>query len=140
MSNRHFHLRLNATYQGSENKIEDLTVEVLHENEWEPLDLNILSPGFLMFITALFNCQHLYMRANSAERDLILSSANGEMQVETTEDWKILDVLVSFSAKLNSGSPKDDDLDYITDRMRHCPVSTNLPQQVNFKNSVQFER
>lgn len=140
MSIRHFHLRLNSTYQGSENKIENLTVEVFHENEWELLDLNLKSPGFLMYITALFNCQHLYMRTNSAERDLILSSTSGDMQLEASEDWEIIDVLVSFHTKLISGSPTDDDLDYITDRMRHCPVSINLPQQVDFKNSVHFER
>ncbi len=31
MSDRHFQLRLHASYEGDENKIRDLQVEVLHD-------------------------------------------------------------------------------------------------------------
>lgn len=139
MSDRNFHLRLNATYQSDENKIDDLTVEVLHDNDWENLDLNIRSPGFLLFINGLFSCQHLYMRTNSAERKVVLSSSTGDMKVLASENWEIRDVEVSFNAQINTGKPTQDDLNYITERMHHCPVSTNLPASLRLKISINYE-
>lgn len=139
MNDRHFHLKLDATYTDSKNEVNDLNLEVLHEGEWEALDLGILSPGFLLYINALFSCQHLYMRTNCAERDLVLESAHGELQVDTRENWEITEIDVLFNARLQSGNPRQDDLDYITERMRHCPVSTNLPAQVKLNISVNLE-
>jgi hypothetical protein len=139
MTNRQFHLRLNASYQGSDNTLDDLSVEVLNKDEWEALDLNIRSAGFLLFINGLFSCQHLYMRTNSAECDLQLGSSSGELFVETDENWEITQAQVSFVARLVSGEASDDDLEYIIERMHHCPVSTNLPESVLLQVSVTYE-
>lgn len=139
MNNRYFNLRLSCSYKGVENKINDLSVEILKDDNWETLDLSIRSPGFLQFVSALFSCQHLYMRTNSAERGLILTSATGDIKVETGEFWDILNASISFLAKLKSGTPTDDDLNYITDRMTHCPVSTNIAKHIKIKNAVHFE-
>lgn len=138
MSNRHFHLRLSCSYQTDENKIKDLTIEVLHDNQWETLDLDIRSPGFLLYINALFSCQHLYMRANSAECNLILESSTGEIQVEAGEFWGLENVKVSFNAKVKSGTVTENDIKYITERMTHCPVSTNLPKNIQMDIAVNF--
>jgi hypothetical protein len=138
MNDRYFHLRLDATYQGNENKIDDLSVEVLHGNKWEVLSLDIRSPGFLLFINGLFSCQHLYMRTNSAERNIQLLSASGEMKVVAGENWDIEEVQVSFKAKILQGQLAGDDLDYIVERMHHCPVSTNLPDQLPLKILVTY--
>ena len=139
MGNRYFHLRLTCTYKGDKNDVNDLAIEVLNDDKWETLDLSIRSPGFLQFVNALFSCQHLYMRINSAERGLILTSATGEIQVETGEFWDITNASITFHAKLKSGTPTEDDLDYITDRMTHCPVSTNIAKHIKIKNAVHFE-
>lgn len=137
MSDRHFHLKLDATYIEAENKVDDLNLQVLHEGIFEPLnDLGIRSPGFLLFINALFSCQHLYMRTNCAERALVLESTQGELQVNTSETWEIKDIDVLFNGQLKSGSPSQDDLNYITERMRHCPVSTNLPAHIKLNIKV----
>lgn len=138
MSNRHFHLRLHSSYQTDENEIKDLAIEVLHDNQWETLALNIRSPGFLLFINALFSCQHLYMRANSAECNLLLESSTGEIQVEAGEFWDLKKITVSFNAKVSSGTVTENDIKYITERMTHCPVSTNLPKNLNMSISVEF--
>jgi len=138
MSARHFNLKLQATYSGSENKIDDLELQVLHDDEWEPLKLDISSPGFLLFINGLFSCQHLYMRTNSAERDLVLLSSHGEMKIIAGEFWDIQQAEVSFDARLLSGEPSEDDLAYIIERMHHCPVSANLPERIKLKISVNF--
>jgi hypothetical protein len=139
MGNRYFHLRLTCTYKGDKNDVNDLAIEVLNNDKWETLDLSIRSPGFLQFVNALFSCQHLYMRVNSAERGLILISATGEIQVETGEFWDIRNASITFHAKLKSGTPTEDDLNYITDRMTHCPVSTNIAKHIKIKNAVYFE-
>ena len=138
MSSRHFHLRMVCTYQTDKNDINDLAVEVMHDGKWETLDLSIRSPGFLMYINALFSCQHLYMRTNSAECNLILESSTGELQVEAGEFWNLKDINVSFKARIKSGTATESNIQYISERMTHCPVSTNLPESVNMDISVDF--
>jgi len=140
MSDRHFHLRLKSTYIDDKNEIEDLTVECLNDDKWEPLDLSVRSPGFLLFINGLFSCQHLYMRTNSAERNLVLESATGEMTIIAGEFWDIKDATITFQTKLKSGSPTQDDINYITERMKHGPVSSNLPDNLQINNSVHFDK
>ena len=136
MSNRHFHLRMQATYENNENKVDNLNLNIFNEGEWETLELSIRSPGFLLYTNALFSCQHLYMRSNCAERDLVLESSEGELKVVTSEIWEILDIQVSFNGKLKSGIPNQDAMDYIIGRMHHCPVSTNLPKHIPLAVSV----
>lgn len=140
MNDRHFHLRLRCTYASSKNKIEHLAVEIRENNQWEMLDLSVRSAGFLLFISGLFSCQHLYMRTNSTERNLVLESATGELQMVTSEFWNIKDIIVKFNAKLRSGSPTEDDINYITGRMKHCPVSTNLPDSIQIKKFIHFDK
>ena len=138
MSTRHFHLRLKASYQNEKNTLDELRVEVLNKGQWEVVDLSIRSPGFFIYINGLFSCQHLYMRTNAAERNLSLASARGEMRLNANQQWQIQDIEVSFTAKLGSGTPSEDDLAYIRERMHHCPASSNLPDSVDLQNSVVF--
>lgn len=138
MKPRHFQLRLNCTYQGSNNEIDTLQLEVLKDNAWEELELGIRSPGFLLFINGLFSCQHLYMRTNCAERSLILQSARGELTIETDEFWRITDSNATFDAVLRSGQPTADDTSYILERMKNCPVSSNISERIPFNNTVRF--
>jgi hypothetical protein len=139
MTDKQFHLRLTASYKDAVNDLQDLTVEVQKEDQWENLELDIYSPGFLLFINGLFSCQHLYMRTNAAECDVQLESATGELYIETDENWEIKRAEVAFVAKLRSGEVTDENLDYIIERMHHCPVSSNLPEQLLLQVSVRFE-
>lgn len=138
MSNRHFHLRMSSSYQTDKNEIKDLEIDVWHDNQWETLELGIRSPGFLLYINALFSCQHLYMRANSAECHLILESSRGELKVEAGEFWNLIHVSVAFEVKLKAGTATEENISYIKERMTHCPVSTNLPQNINMDISVNY--
>jgi hypothetical protein len=138
MSDRHFHLKLHSTYETDENKVKDLAIEVLNNGQWEPLDLGIRSPGFLLYINALFSCQHLYMRANSAECGIELDSADGELLVDTDEGWHLKNITVHFDAHIRRGTPTQANLDYINERLYHCPVSSNLPPDVPMKSTVDF--
>ena len=138
MNKRHFHLRLSCTYLNAKNEIDALQLDVLKDGKWESLDLNTRSPGFLLFINGLFSCQHLYLRSNCAERSLILKSVNAELQVETSEIWEITAANASFEAVLQSGQPSENDISYILERMKHCPVSTNLRETIPLNNTVRF--
>ena len=138
MTDRHFHLRLSCNYKTDKNDVTDLAVEIWLDDEWKTLHLNVNSPGFLLLVYGLFSCQHLYMRINSAERNLILDSASGELKLTADEFWNIKKVKVNFKAKLKSGKPSDDDIDYIIDRMGHCPVSSNIPDDIDKKSTVIF--
>ena len=86
--NKHiFNLRIAADYGTTENDIISLEVQVLNESEWEILDLNTMTPGFLIYVYAIFTCQHMFLRTNGTERKLAFTSSVGELLVETSEDW-----------------------------------------------------
>ncbi len=126
MSERRFQLRLACRYQQPDNTVSELTVEIFDDEAWKPLELDLLSPGFQMFLSAAFSCQHLYFRTNCAERGLALASAEGELEVATDREWVIQRMQVSFAGRLASGIPTREAIDYIAERMGHCPVSANL--------------
>lgn len=138
MTRHIFNLRLSATYESSENDVATLEVQALSEDGWEPLDLNITTPGFLVYVYSLFTCQHLFLRTNSTERDLVLASSRGEILVETSEDWHLENVDVKFDVNLVSGDAKEDNIDYIVSRMKQCPVSKNLPSNFHARTYIAF--
>ena len=131
MNDRHFQMRLYGQYQVPENSVASLRVEIFAGEEWQMFDLNSGSSGFLIFVYAVLNCQHMYMRLNCAERGLLLDSAEGFIHVITTEDWLLSDLRVEFTGKLRAGTPTQDDIDNIVDRMENCPVSRNLNYKVS---------
>jgi hypothetical protein len=126
MNERHFQMRLNGRYQEPENSVASLRVEIFAGEEWQVFDLNSGSAGFLILVYSILNCQHMYLRLNCVERGLLLDSGEGFIHVITTEDWVLSDMRVEFTGKLRSGTPTQDDLDYVIDRMEHCPVTRNL--------------
>ncbi len=140
MPDKNFHLRLACNYKTDKNDVTDLAVEIWTDGEWKTLHLSTKSPGFLLLVYGLFSCQHLYMRTNSAERNLILESATGELKLTAGEFWNIQSVDVTFNVKLKSGQPSDDDVAYIIDRMGHCPVSSNISADIDKKSTIHFEQ
>jgi uncharacterized OsmC-like protein len=130
MAKHIFNLRLSATYESSENDLATLDVQVLSDDGWEPLDLNTMTPGFLVYVYSIFTCQHLFLRTNSTERELVLASSKGEILVEASEDWRLEKVDVKFDVNLISGDANQDNIDYIVSRMQQCPVSKNLPTNI----------
>ena len=138
MTDRYFHLRMSCNYETDKNDVTDLNVEISIDNEWKTLHLSTKSPGFLLLVYGLFSCQHLYMRTNCAERNIVLESATGELKLSAGEFWNIQKVEASFNANLKSGNPSEDDIRYIIDRMGHCPVSSNIPDDIDKKSSVIF--
>ena len=126
MIEREFSMRLTGTYEGDSNTIGRLEVDQRIDGAWQPLELGTSSPGFDIFVYSLFTCQHMYFRANCAERGLVLDSAEGSIFIGTRNDWKIETLQVSFSGLLCRGKASQDDIDYIVSRMKQCPVSRNL--------------
>ena len=138
MSKHIFNLSMAATYGPSENEITSLEVKVLNDNEWEILELNTKTPGFLIYVYSIFTCQHMFLRTNGTERDLAYTSSQGKLLVEASEDWLLEKVDVRFNVNLASGEANDDNHDYIVSRMKQCPVSKNLPQNIDIHTSVEF--
>jgi len=119
-------MRLKSRHEGADNAIVDLEAEVLTAGGWAPLDLGLRSPGFLIFVYSAFMCQHMYMRVNAAERALLLDEVKGTFFLEAAGDWHIRDACATFEGTLRSGTPRGEDIDYIRERMRVCPVSRNI--------------
>ena len=126
MSERNFNMRLKSTYEGDTNTIASLEVEHRVKGEWQPLDLDIASPGFDIFVYAVFTCQHRFFHVNCAERKLVLNSAEGNIVIGADKDWNMETLQVHFSGQLGSGQASPDDIDYIVSRMQQCPVSRNI--------------
>lgn len=136
MGQRNFRLRLSSRYGEKDNAIESLQVAHFHDGEWAPFELGVTTPGFLIFVYAIFTCQHLYLRANAAENGLALDSASGAIEVTTSEAWQVEEIRVDFDCRLRNGEASDETIDYIISRMEACPVSLNLRQDLTFKTSV----
>ena len=139
MSKHIFNLRLSAAYESSDNKLASLDVQVLGDDGWVPLDLNTMTPGFLIYVYSMFTCQHLYLRTNAAERDLTLATARGEILVEASEDWFLEKVDVKFKLELAAGEADAAAIDYIISRMKQCPVSKNLPPDIDILTRVDID-
>ena len=136
MSERTFNMRLKSTYEGTTNTIASLAVEHRVKEEWQTLDLGITSPGFDIFVYAVFTCQHLYFRSNCAERKLLLNSAEGDIIIGADRDWNMETLQVHFSGRLGSGQASQDDIDYIVARMQQCPVSRNIREAPDAEATV----
>ena len=80
----------------------------------------------------------MFLRTNATERKLAFKSSRAELMVEASEDWLLEKVYVKFFVKLAAGEANDDDTDYIVSRMQQCPVSKNLPQDIDIDTSVEF--
>ena len=136
MSERTFNMRMKTIYAGNTNAIEIIEVDHKVNDQWQPLDLGVTSPGFDIFVYAVFTCQHMYFRVNCAERNLELRSAQGSIVIGTDHDWNMDTLQVHFSGKLRSGQASPDDIDYIVSRMRQCPVSINLQEVSNAESTI----
>jgi uncharacterized OsmC-like protein len=128
LSERNFSMRMRSTYEGDNNAVASLDVEHQLEGRWQPFEIGLGAPGFDIFVYAVLACQHLYFRANCAERGLMLGSAEGTIRISADADWKMETLQVQFSGRLASGRAGQDDIDYIVARMEQCPVSRNLRQ------------
>lgn len=138
MNMKTFELRLQSLYQGPENGIRRMAVQLRRGVSWDPFEINNLSPGFEIYCYAMLTCQHTFFRLNCAERGLLLSRTDGEVTLVTDEDWHLQSVAARMQASLQSGQPNDDDVAYIQSRMLACPVSKNLPEGVDAKAEVLF--
>jgi hypothetical protein len=136
MNERRFRLRLSCRYEDPDNSIADLKVEVLASERWEALDLGLRTPGFLMLVYTILTCQHTYLRTNCAEKGIGLHSASGSVDLVADEDWFIQKLHIHFDARLRSGSPTRQEVDYIVERMMQCPVSKNLKTVPDIRTAV----
>jgi hypothetical protein len=126
MPQHQFEMRLSCRYQGADNTPVDPVFELMTEQGPEPFALGFSTPGFLVFVYAVLNCQHLYLRVNAAERGHRLSEAVGHLRIATDADWRMQRLAVHFDLRTAGSTPDAGDLDYFKERMRACPVSVNL--------------
>jgi len=136
VTKRHINMRLKCRYESDKNTISRLEVEHETGGEWKALDLDASTPGFDIFVYAMFHCQHTYFRINCAERGLLLDSAEGDIRVSADEDWKLLDMTVNFTGELESGQASQADIDFIVARMQQCPVSRNVNTPASAHTSI----
>lgn len=139
MTDRSFEMRLSCAYTGSENDITELEVEHLNEGAWEMFEPGLQSPGFLIFVYAIFHCQHRLFRVTAARQQLLLDSARGSINVTTGADWKIKTLRLGFEGRLRAGEACLQDIDMITAAMKGCPVSVNLREGTEATSSIRFD-
>ena len=138
MTDRIFNMRLSCTYTGDENDIKQQETELLVDGMWQPFHLGIQSAGFLIFVYAIFSCQHRMYRVKSAKQALLLDSARGSIHVTTDNDWKIKTLQVEFEGKLLTGKASQEDIEIISRAMKNCPVSANIREAEEGSCSISF--
>ena len=133
-------MRLSCAYETEDNNPVNLSVETITEDKgWQPLDLNTLTPGFLIYVYSMFACQHMFLRNKSKDKNVVLKTAQGEIKVRANEDWLLQDVAIHFDATAVSGVLDEDTIDYIISGMKACPVSKNMPAGIEIQTSVNFK-
>ena len=138
MTDRIFNMRLSCSYTGDENDIKQQETEQLLDGMWQTFDLEMQSAGFLIFVYAIFSCQHRMYRVKSAKQALLLDSARGSIQVTTDSDWKIKTLQVEFEGKVLTGKARQEDIDVITRAMKNCPVSVNIREAEENTCNISF--
>ncbi len=126
MTQRTFELGLASLYGSPENTLKKLEVQVFADGKWEPLNLKLKTRGFLIFVYSVFICQHMYLHSNATELGLALDTVTGRFNLTTSQDWFVDEIHASFDVALRSGRATADDVAYIVERMKNCPVSRNL--------------
>ena len=138
MTDRIFNMRLTSTYTGDENDIKQQEVKLLSDGLWQTFDLDMHSPGFLILVYAIFNCQHRLYRVTSAKQALLLDSARGSIHVTTDSDWKIKTLRIEFEGKVLTGKARQEDIGLITSSMKNCPVSVNIRETEEGSCNISF--
>jgi hypothetical protein len=138
MSDRQFRLRLHCGYEQPGNAVAHVMVQKQTQEGWEEFTLNTLSPGFEIFVYAVFTCQHTYFRTNCAEQGLLLAEAQGEIELVADADWNLVRSSVSFDARLLQGEAGEAVVNYIVERMRQCPVSRNIRDIPDNQTRISF--
>ena len=138
MNERVFRMQMSCEYQEPDNTVARLQLKVFQDREWKAFDLNAGSPGFLVFVYAVFSCQQMHLRLGCVDRGLHLDSASGEIEMVTTEDWMITNLRVAFSAQLKTGEADAKDVETIVQRMKNCPVSRNLTFSPQAETNLEF--
>lgn len=140
MNDRVFEMRLDCRTSGTGNDISRLDVELFEDRSWKKFDLNVETAGFLVFVYAVFACQHMHLRGGAAEHNLLIESTVGSIRLVTDPDWYLKRIRIDFQSRLRSGTPTEDGIASITERMKGCPVSRNLGPGVDCETTVRFEQ
>lgn len=135
---RLFRFRLQSRHPAPERAITDLAVQWLSpEGLWEPQELTLTMPGFRIYLISLLLCQHFYLVVNACERRIPLERVEADFSVSTGEDWILHSVTGEFQIQLDGSalvqggsSMLGDDLTFIEERMKACPVSRDLASGV----------
>lgn len=125
MDERLFHLRSRAVHDEESNDLVRLELEFEFDGEWQPVEMAAEMPPFRAFVCANLMCQHAYLRMNASERDIDLREARGELWMKSA-DWFVTEVTARFELFVEGEYPSTDDLAFISERMRDCPISRNL--------------
>jgi uncharacterized OsmC-like protein len=125
MDERVFHLRSRASHDEESNDLVQLELEIEVDGGWQPLAMTAEMPPFRAFVCAALMCQHAYLRMHASEMDLVLREARGELWMKTA-DWFVTEITASFQLEIEGEYPSTEDLAFISERMRDCPISRNL--------------
>ena len=139
MSDHVFDLRLTAEHNPEDNTVTTMSVENLVEGSWQALDLCETTPGFLIFVYCIFACHHRFLWVGSRDREITITSSSGSIHLVADEDWHLQHISTEFKASSISGSASDEDIAYISDKILNCPVSRNMPANVEAGTSVVIE-
>ena len=133
-----FQFRLRSSHSALATNTQSLVVEWLSDSGvWEPQVPTLTTPGFRLYLLSLLLCQHHYLVANATERAIPLQQVAGAFTVTSSADWIVEQVNGEFHLHLDPGASTEersradaDAIGYISERMKLCPVSRNLPASV----------
>lgn len=123
-----FPMRLDATFEGTDNTLKEVFVERFDGAAWVPLALSEKSPGFRIFTYSAFACLLVHLRMVGAECGVALSDAHATFELVAAEDWVVESITAHFSARTRDGHVPEGAAATIVSRMERCPVARNVAQ------------
>ncbi len=121
-----FPMRMQATFAGDDNAVQDVQVERFDGTSWSPLALSEKSPGFRIFTYSAFACLLVHLRMVGAECGVKLQDTTATFELVAAEDWVVESVTAHFDARTRDGLVPDGAVATIVARMERCPVARNL--------------
>jgi len=147
MSERTFRFRLHSSHLPPQRSTSNLAVELFNDaGQWEPQQLSFSSPGFRIYLISLLLCQHFYLVANAQVKRIPLEQVEAQLVVTTSSDWIVASVEGDFRIRLDPAASAEERqladaeaIAYMQERMKLCPISRNLPEQVRKRIDLSAE-
>lgn len=120
-------MTVKSEHQGADNEMTRVACELDRGKGegFQPFVLDERGSPFLNFLHSILLCQLAYLRMNVSEVGHELETVRGRMRA-TAQGFVLRELDAEFEMTMRRGLPSVEEVRFIEERCRDCPVSRNL--------------